>query len=269
MAVTTEKGITQRIVNVIAVQMIGQETGLIQVLRTPKSISLDTGIKTKTTEGVDPLGRKALVDRTVTDYMPTIDITYDGASLDFFRLSMGRRIEKITGDIIYLPIRRQALKASYPPIAIGGLGYEIVANPPSRASAKFSGGLSVQLVQQPSFTAFVPTTILSYAIDAAGAIKFSDDLVNARAIVEMSIQATIDTQSMSERDLDFQAVRAIFRNSDETVTLLDIPTIQINPEGSKFDTGGDSTQVKGSILSLGGCEPFTIKTLSSRLTCQN
>jgi hypothetical protein len=268
MAVTTEKGITQRIVNVIAVQMIGQETGLIQVLRTPKSISLDTGIKTKTTEGVDPLGRKALVDRTVTDYMPTIDITYDGASLDFFRLSMGRRIEKITGDIIKLPIRRQALKALYPPIAIGGLGYEIVADPVCTASAKFSGGLSVPLVQQ-NFATFIPTTILSFAIGAAGTIKFSDDLVNARAIVEMSIQATIDTQSMSERDLDFQAVRAIFRNSDETVTLLDIPTIQINPEGSKFDTGGDSTQVKGSILSLGGCEPFTIKTLSSRLTCQN
>jgi hypothetical protein len=268
MAVTTEKGITQRIVNVIAVQMIGQETGLIQVLRTPKSMSLDTGIKTKTTEGVDPLGRKALVDRTTTDYMPTIDIVYDGTSLDFFRLSMGRRIDKITGDIIKLPIRRQALKSLYPAIAAGGLGYEIIADPVVVASAKFSGGLSVPLAQQP-FATFAAATILSFAIGAAGAIKFSDDLVAARAIVEMSIQATIDTSSMSERDLDFQQVRAIFRNSDETITLIDIPTVQINPEGAKFDSGSDSTTIKGSILSLGGCEPFTIKTASNRLTCQN
>jgi hypothetical protein len=268
MAITTEKGINSRVVNALAVQLIGQETGIIQVIRTPKSVSLDAGIKTKMTQGVDPLGRLAEVDKFVTDFMPTLEINLDGTSYEHFRIGMNRRTIKTAADAITIPIRRQALKGTYAALPTGAYGFEIAINAISRGSAKLNGGTSVLLAQQ-QFATFVATTVLSYAVGLNGALRFSNDLVAARAIVELSIAATVATEMMSEQELDYQTVRVVYRNSDESVSLLEIPTFQINPEGSKFDSAGDTSQIKGSLLSIGGCEPFTIKQIQSRLACQN
>lgn len=267
MPITTEKGINSRIVNVVGVQMQGQETGLIQVIRTPKSIVLDAGIKTKMTQAVDPLGRLGTVDRFVTDFDPMLEINMDGTGYELFRIGMNRRTVADLSDLIQIPIRRQVLKASYDALPVGSYGSTLLADAVATGSAKFSGGTSVALVQQP-FTTFVPATPTSFAIGASGALKFSTDLVTARAIVELSVSTLMSTESMSEQDLDYQKVTILCRNTDDSLTYLYIPNFQINPEGSKIDSAGDTHQIKGSILSIGGCEPFTIKNLPARLACQ-
>lgn len=269
MAITTEKGITERLVGTVSVQFIDQQTGLMQVLKTPNNFMIDNGVKTKTQEGMDTLGRKVIIDRYTTDVMPEMQVSFPGGNTDILALQQGKRTTKQTGDTIILPIRRQAGKTDYPAIAAGGYGVDITANPTGViAAAKILGNPPVNLVQQ-TYATFAGTTPLSYAIGAGGAIKFSDDLVNDRAIVELSVPATVDTQSIGEIDLDYQTVRALVRNSNDSVSILEIPTLQINPEGSKIDPGEDNTEIKGTLLTIGACNSYTFKTIQRRLVCQH
>lgn len=267
MAITTEKGITERFINVLGVQLIDIATGLITVLRTPSKLMIDYGIGTKTTTGVDALGRETLIDRVVNKAMAEIEVEYGGDSLELLALRMGRKVALRTGDNIVLPFRRQAINATLPAIVTGGLGFDLVADAVGAAgSAKLGGALPITLVQQP-YATFLPATPLSFAIGAAGAMKFSTDLVAARAIMELQLPAVIDTQQISEEDLGFMRLRAMIRNSNDSVSYVECPTIQVNPEGTKLDPSAENSTFKASALALGGCEAVIVKQLARRLTC--
>jgi hypothetical protein len=267
MAITTEKGITERLVNAVSVQFIGQETGLIQTIKTPSGFVIENGITTKTSDGVDLLGRVVLIDRYTEKVMPELTVTYAGANLEILALQQGKRTTKTTGDTIRLPIRRQASKGSFAGAITGDYGVDIAADPVGvLASAKLGGARSTALVQQP-FATFNASTPLSFAIGAASALKFSDDLVAVKAIVELNVPAIVDTESIDEQDLDYQAVYGYYRMSNDSLGVCLAPTVQINPEGSKIDPSEDNTQVKASILVVGGCKPYEYKRLLRKLAC--
>jgi hypothetical protein len=266
-AITTEKAITKKFINILGVQLIDIATGLTNVLRTPSKMTIDYGFGTKTTMGIDGLGREALIDRVVNKAMAELEIEFGGDSMELLALRMGRSVSLRTGDNVILPFRRQALAASSAAIPTGGLGFDLIADPVGIAgSAKLGNALSVALVQQP-FATFIGATPLSFAVGVAGAMKFSDDLVAARAIMELQLPCTVDTRQISEQDLGFMRLRCVIRNSDDSVTLVDCPTIQVNPEGTKLDPSAENSTFKASILTLGGCEGVIIKELARRLTC--
>lgn len=263
--VTSEKGIARTWAGVAAASLKDQATDLRRVFRTPRDFELDLGVKTRTTDGSNPLGEKVLIDRFIDETKPEFMLTLSGANTEFFGLQSGREVVKITGSSELLTFRKQALTATTAAVPIGAYGYEILADAVSTAGAKLGGDLSVELTQQP-FATFVPATALTFAVGAAGAFKFSTDLVTARAYIDVVVPATVDVQSLSETNIGFMDAQIVLRNSDDTVTLCHVPTIQVNAEGSKISASADSTVIKASVI-ITGCQGFTLKDYSNRLSC--
>lgn len=268
MAITTESASTRQFVNVLGVQLTSIDTGITQIVRTPNNFTLDFGFKSSKITGVNGLGQKCNLSNTVTEAMGMVEITVGKQDVRILALAMGRFVQVNTGDNIVLPFRRKALLASNPAIPAGGLGFDIVADPVGLSgTAKLLDGIEVQLTQQP-FATFAPATPFSFAVGAAGAIKFSTDLVTARADVEMQVPYTVDTRSISEQSLGLMSLRALMRNSDDSVSMLHIPYLEIDPEGTKLDPGAENTVIKAPIFPLGGyCDGWRIFDVSRRLTC--
>lgn len=268
MAVTTESASTRQFVNILGVQLRSIDTGLTQIIRTPNNFTIDFGFKSTKITGVNGLGQKCNLSTTVNEATGMVEITVGKQDLRILALAMGRTLQKNIADNIVLPFRRKALLASNPAIPAGGLGFDIVADPVGLSgTAKLLDGLEQALVQQP-YATFVAATPLSFAVGAAGAIKFSDDLVAGRADAEVQIPMTVDTRSISEQSLGLMSLRALIRNSDDSVSMLHIPYLEIDPEGTKLDPSAENTTIKAPIFPLGGyCDGWKILDVSRRLTC--
>ena len=268
MAVTTESASTRQFVNVLGVQLTSIDTGLTQIIRTPNNFTIDFGFKSTKITGVNGLGQKCNLSTTVNEATGMVEITVGKSDVRILALAMGRFVQANTADNIILPFRRKALLASTPAIPAGGLGFEITADPVGlTGTAKLLDGVEQLLTQQP-FATFIPATPLSFAVGAAGAIKFSNDLVAARADTELQIPCTVDTRSISEQSLGLMSLRALMRNSDDSVSLIHIPYLEIDPEGTKLDPGAENTTIKAPIFPLGGyCDGWKILDVSRRLTC--
>lgn len=265
-AITSEKGITRRWAGVAVAAFTDIATDLLRTFRTPTDFEIDAGIKTKTTEGSNNLGEKALLDRYVDSVMPEMTLTVQGCNTELFGYQIGKEVAKITGSTEIITFRKQALTAQTPAVPIGGYGYDIAIDAVgARGGAKLGGGLSVGLTQQP-WASFVPATPLTFAIGANGAFKFSNDLVAARAYVTIRVPAIVDIYSLSEINIGFMKADVVLRSSDDSISLINIPTFQINPEGAKIQAASDSTQIKGSIVTS-GCVGYTVKDLERVLTC--
>jgi hypothetical protein len=268
MAITTESASTRQFVNVLGVQLTSIDTGLTEIIRTPNNFTIDFGFKTSKITGVNGLGQKCNLSTTTIEAMGMVEITVGKQDLRILALAMGRYVQKNTADNIILPFRRKALLASTPAIPAGGLGFDITADPVGlKGTAKLRDNLEVALVQQP-YATFVPATPLSFAVGAAGAMKFSTDLLADRADIEMEVPYTVDTRSISEQSLGLMSLRALMRNSDDSVSMLHIPYLEIDPEGTKLDPGAENTTIKAPIFPLGGyCDGWKIFDLNRRLTC--
>jgi hypothetical protein len=263
--ITSEKGITRRWAGVAVAAFTDLNTDLLRTFRTPTDFEIDAGIKTKTTEGSNNLGEKSLLDRYVDSVMPELTLTIAGSSTEIFGYQIGKEVVKITGSSEILTFRKQALQGQTLPVPIGGYGYDIAIDAVSRGGARLGGDLSVGLTQQPWAT-FVPATLLSFAVGANGAFKFSNDLVTSRAYITVRVPAIVDVYSLSENNIGFMSADVVLRSSDDSVSRIFVPTFQINPEGAKIQAASDNTQIKGSIVTS-GCVGYTIKDFARALTC--
>lgn len=263
--ITSEKGITRRWAGVAQATFRDLNTDLLRVFRAPTDFELDAGIKTKTTEGSNSLGEKALLDRYVDSVMPEMTLTLAGGNTELFGYQIGKEVVKVTGSTEIVIFGKPIMMAQTPPVPVGGYGYDVVVDAVSRGSAKIGGGLSVGLIQQPWAT-FVPATPLSFAVGAQGAFKFSTDLVTGRANARIEVPAVVDVLSLSETDIGFMTARIVLRSSDTSGTNVDIPTFQINPEGAKIQAASDNIQIKGSIIT-NGCVGYKLRDFERSFTC--
>jgi hypothetical protein len=264
--VTSEDAITSTWAGIAYAQLINKATDVSQVFRTPSDFELDLGIKTKTIDGSDNLGQKTEIARYVDENKPQYMLKVGGCNLRLLGLQTNTEIVGITGSSEILLFRKQALVSPTPPIPLNGYGNEIVVDAvAASASAILNGGLTVGLTQQP-FATFVPATLLSFAVGANGTFKFSNDLISARAFINIRVPATIDVQSYSENRSGLMESRVVMRRSSGGVTICHVPTLAINPEGAKIGSGMDSTDIKGSVI-VTGCQGFTLKDYPSSLTC--
>jgi hypothetical protein len=263
--VTSEDAITKTWAGIPSAMLINKSTDTSQVIRLPSDFEVDLGIKTKTIDGSNSLGEKVEISRYVDEQKPQFMLKVGGCNLRLLGLQTNRDIIAVTGSTEILSFRKQALVSPTPPVPLNGVGNEIAIDAISSASAILGAGLTVGLTQQP-FATFIPATLLTFACGANGTFKFSNDLVSARAFVNLRVPATIDVQSYSESQSGLMEARVVMRNSDGTVTLCHVPTIAINPEGAKISPNSTETDIKGSVL-ITGCQGFTLKDYAARLTC--
>ena len=258
---------SQKYISIISAQVTDIITGFTQVIRTPKGFKADDGAKTKTTDGVDALGNITLLDRYVDERKGMLEIDMSGSDIFIMALKMGRLVERKTAQSIILPIRRQATRATFAASAVGTIGDTVSVDAVSTGTARLVGTNVFQLLTQQAFATFVPANPNSFAVGAGMIIKFSDDLVAARAICELQIPATYSYSQISENSLGIQNVRSLIRKSDDSLAIFEAYNCRINPEGVTFDPLNDSSMVKLDILGEGRCQPWNIYDLTQKQAC--
>lgn len=264
-AIQTEQGFTREFAGVIGggVRIIATDE-IIKFL-TPDSFEIDLGIKTKAIDTSNSVGHQTEAYRYQTENKPTAMFKLGNANTQNVALAANRDIQKVTGSAEKVLIQKQALVAQTPPSPPDGLGYGIAVDAVTNASAHMYGS-SVPLVQQP-WASFNAATPLSYAVGLQGAIKFSTDLITARAYVSLISIENIDIEQMLFNSRGLTEWTFMLRNSDDTMTKVFIPTININPEGVKLSSKSEGQEIKGNISITSGCAGYSVKDLKVKTFC--
>ncbi|WP_310410570.1 hypothetical protein [Chamaesiphon sp. OTE_8_metabat_110] len=264
--VTSEDGFTRQYAGVLSVCVRVLSTNEIVKFLTPDKAEIDFGLKTKAITTSNPLGHKAEANRYLDENMPTAMFKVSSANTKTVALSANRGVAKVANSLENVIIQKQATQPLIAAAPVGGLGNGILIDAATNAAASMNGDPSVPLVQQPWAT-FVQSTPLSFAMGAGGAIKFSDDLVLDRAYVSLKSIESMDIVQMLFTSLGLCEWIMMFRNSDDTITKIQIPTIAINPEGAKAASDADGTEVKGNISITSGCAGYSIKDFARKVYC--
>jgi hypothetical protein len=264
--VTSEDGFTRQFAGVLSVCVRVLSTNEIVKFLTPDKAELDFGLKTKAITTSNPLGHKAEANRYLDENMPTAMFKVASANTETVALSANRGVQKVASSSEAVVIQKQATQSLIAAAPIGGLGSGILVDAVTNAAAHMNGDPSVPLVQQP-WANFAAATPLSFAIGVGGAIKFSDDLVLDRAYVSLKSIENMDIVQMLFTSLGLTEWIFFFRNSDDTITKIQIPTIAINPEGAKASSDADGTEIKGNISITSGCAGYSIKDFGRKVYC--
>ncbi len=264
--VTSEDGFTRQFAGVLGVCVRVLATNEIFKFLTPDKAEVDFGLKTKAIMTSNPLGHKSEANRYLDENMPTAMFKIPSANTKTVALAANRGVQKVAASSEAIVIQKQATQSLFAAAPVGGLGNAIIVDAATNAAAALNGDPSVPLVQQP-WASFAPAIPLSFAIGAGGAIKFSDDLVLDRAYVSLKSIENIDITQMLFTSLGLTEWLMLFRNSDDTITKIQIPTISINPEGAKAASDADGVEVKGNIAVTSGCAGYSIKDLARKTYC--
>lgn len=146
----------------------------LRVLDTPKSAELDFGFKELVRSSTSSQGVEVDVSREIQAEKPKFTVEMGGLTEEVWEIVSGRLWQDSASVATFYGRNRDALnKTSWNADAAGFEGYGIVADAVGYA-AIFKNGRSIPLTQQ-TYGTFNPSTLLSFAVGANGAMLFSDD----------------------------------------------------------------------------------------------
>ncbi|ARV58056.1 hypothetical protein BZZ01_04885 [Nostocales cyanobacterium HT-58-2] len=253
---------------IIGLTITDLTSGAIRAGRLPTNAVIDDNADIEKITGTDSLGRETNIGSNVKAFKPVLTLTYSGANLDLYALQRGRAVNRLTFDDLMLPKEMQVTKSLYAGATTGKVGFGVAEDAVTKASIIGNNLDVVPLTQQP-FDTFAPARDNSFAIGENFARKFSDDLVAARAFVQIEVPLPTATsaRAVSEESLGAQSINMLVKSTNDTVTLVKIPTAQIDPSGSRFDPKADTIEVKFDLSGLGTCEPYKVYELASKIYC--
>ena len=218
--------------------------------------------------GNDSLGRETNIGNYMTGFKPVLTLNYSGEYLDLNALKKGRKIQTTTFDDLILPKEMQVTKADYLGTTTGKVGFGIPEDAVTAASTMSEALESVELEQQP-FASFDPSTPNSFAIGENFARKFSTDLVARRAFVhlETPLPTGKSARYLSEETVGPQKIEILAKSTNDTVTLVRIPSATIDPSGTGFDPKADAVDIVFDLSGLGVCDPYSIYELTDTIYC--
>ncbi|RCJ29202.1 hypothetical protein A6769_36005 [Nostoc punctiforme NIES-2108] len=244
-----------------------EETGVVRAGRLPTNAVIDDNPDVEKITGGDAYGRETNIGNNVKGFKPVLTLTYSGSTLDLYALQRGRKITRSTFDNLILPKELKIRKLTYPGAPTGKVGYGVVKDVQTSASIVADNQDVLPLIQQP-YDSFSPSTDNSFAIGANFAKKFSTNLLNQITHIKVPLPA-IAARTVSEESLGTQIINIIARSSDDTVTLVEVYSAQIDPSGSKLDPKADNLEIKFDLSGLGVCEPYKVYELASTVYCDN
>lgn len=259
---------TKRIVKNGIVNLRDLETGLILIQNRPATMELDDGLggNTEITE-IDSQGYEVKIANNFKERKPTVNLTFRGLNLDIVAFQRNRKTHNVTATLKF-PWRQQVLKAEYDAAPTGKLGNGMIEDATTLGSTLTETGETVALTQQP-YASFNSATVNSFAIGADYARRFSDDLVTRRGFVILEPEKEFSTRTMSEETLGYLELNALCFNSDDSLEILVVPQVFVNPEGSGFKPGDDTTSVALDVATIGRCEPWELHSITDEIFCDD
>lgn len=269
MAQSQRDALTFQFVSSTLVTVRDLKEDLVYNWKAPNNITINPNRQTRKTTRRNPLGESITDDIIQQGSDPTATLTYSGYNFEMLAFSMGKQVETGSYDLAQ-PIQMQVKAATYPAKTTGQIGFGIVADADTYASKTDTSPTvvkkSVPLTQQP-FATFTGTTDNSFAIGANGALKFSDDLVEDKAFVTLSVKRTITGNSFGET-LNPHEISGLVVGTDRRIMFLYIPEVIIDPSQGQFDPSSEQLQIPMQIIQpLDWCDPFKLVDTNELVAC--
>ncbi len=266
---SSERDYIRKWTGVLGMTITDDETGIVRAGRLPAKAIIEDNADVEKITGTDSLGRETNVGSNVRAYKPVLTLTYSGANLDLYALQRGRKINRGSFDALIMPKEMKVKKASYAGASVGKVGYGIVKDVVTKASI-IEDDLDILALTQQPFDSFNAATNNTFAIGDNFARKFSTNLVTAQSLVHIRVPLpSISARTISEDSLGTQTINMLVRSTNDTVTLVDVPSAQVDPSGSRFDPKAENIEIKFDLSGLAVCEPYTIYELASTVYCDN
>lgn len=263
---SNEQDLIRKWTGIMATSIVDVASGDLRPGRPPTTVMIEDNADVEEITGLDGLGRETVIDTNVKGFKPVLTLTYPGANLDLYAMSRGRTVDRINL-ALFLPKQMKIRKALYPAATTGRIGFGVVKDAVSSASTTETDFDPVQLTQQPWDT-FNAATPLSFAIGDNFARKFSDDLVAAQQVIDITVPLpSKSVRTVTEDTLGFQSFQMMIRSTNDSVTLIDVPSAKVNPAGSKLDPKADNIEIKFILSGLGVCEPYKVYELTDKVFC--
>jgi len=267
--VSSERDYIRKWTGVLGMTIEDDETGVIRAGRLPSNAIIEDNADIEKLTGTDSLGRETNIGNNVRAFKPVLTLTYAGANIDLYAFQRGRKITRASFDTLVLPKEMKITKASYAGAAVGKVGYGIVEDVPTKASI-IEDDLDILALTQQPYDTFNAATNNTFAIGANFARKFSTNLVTAKSLVHVQVPLpSLSARTISEDSLGPQTINMIVRSTNDTVTLVRVPSAQVDPSGSRFDPKAENIEIKFDLSGLAVCEPYTIYELASTVYCDN
>ena len=140
------------------------------------------GIQEQIINETNDRGEMIFSEAIVNQKAPTITLNYAKCTKEIWALKLGWKLENqaVTDALFCKTIRLD--RATYPAAGVGVEGNGMTADQATSECFALIDGISTELTRQP-FATFNAATANTFAQGANGAMKFSDDLVAARALV--------------------------------------------------------------------------------------
>lgn len=246
------------------------ENDVIFNLAKPMGAVLSPNIEVRNTSSRDARGNMSRLNTYSTSENATLQLTYGVAQMELYAIQTGYMTTSGTFTMQLVRNLTVPQLGTIPAVLTGFVGKGIVSDigltvpagtrRVTMASYTNALGVSVDLEQ----VAFSPTayaTADQFGVGADGAYTFSTNLIGQTVTVmhPYTIPAkTLGGELIGEVEINFTIT-----SSDESMTVVNIPSAIINPAGATMDASAESTAITFDLLVGNECRAYRLLDLGS------
>lgn len=213
-------------------------------------------------------GTTVVQGQLITGEQPVVTLPYDYKTYELMALSLGYKLDSGTFNAIVCKTF-QPSKTSYAAAAAGKEGYGMAADQAESKMSALVGGVSVELTRQ-TYGSFNPSTPLSFAQGADGALKVSNDIVADKLFVTTYFPYSVaSSQVLQEEKQENFELFLVGIMEDLTIFQLKFASVFLDVPAMGQINFGEATQNLILRPNIGGdaCSYFSLAFLDRKFAC--
>jgi hypothetical protein len=246
------------------------ENDVIFNLAKPMGAVLSPNIEVRNTSSRDARGNMSRLNTYSTSENATFQLTYGVSQMELFALQTGYMTT--SGTFTMQLVRNVTVPqlGVIPPVLTGFVGKGVVADVGltvpagtrrvTMASYTNNLGVSVDL-EQVAHTTTAYATADQFGVGTDGALTFSTNLIGQTVTVmyPYTVPAkTLGSELVGEVEINFTVT-----SSDESMTVVNIPSAIINPSGATMDASAENTTITFDLLVGNECRAYRMFDLGT------
>jgi hypothetical protein len=250
---------------IIGVSLTELETNRVLNLPTPNDFSIANNVTQQRIAGFNSSGYMVQGVAFAKGYDYTMNMRYSQMQPELLSLRLGSKFKQFSNKDMTITRAIDVYTTQMPALggSAGRYGFNIPEDADGNASVTVNG-ISVVLEQE-AYDGFVFTESQKFAIGAAGALKFSNDLLNRRVTMTLPYRVSAGKEWSNESIGKYRLDASLVTVADEVV-LLHVPSVTPNLEGGGFTPMADGIEIPFFLTSLQGRKtPYDIVYTGERL----
>lgn len=244
--------------------------GLVYNFPTPMDFVLQTNVQERQQLGRNALGRTVRLRSFPIAELPMLQIQYGHISPELISFKTGLRLTSTPVSVdTHIPKLLEVTKNEY---TAAELGLPSTGVDPSNTYASYinANGISTLLTREPvaNYATFDPTSTFKYCINNSGSIKFTNDVVNAKHVIEIIVGYTGNVIKLSNQLIGDVKINAALVNTENKIDIFEAPYASLVLENSQIQFGGEGIDMVFNLNNVPGtCTSWNLYQTDLTVTC--